>query len=94
MRQRITYILVCGFRSDLVGFQTYHDCRHFLSACTRILALDARPKGVEYHGHMVAVDIFPVGIDPAGLEHLLNDPRVIKRTEELKHTFAGTKLIM
>lgn len=29
---------------DLIGFQTYHDCRHFLSACTRVLALDSQPK--------------------------------------------------
>ena len=86
--------MILLLRSDLIGFQTYHDCRHFLSACTRILALDARPKGVEYHGHMVAVDIFPVGIDPEGMEKLLDDPSIKKRTEELRQNFAGVKLIM
>lgn len=80
--------------SDLIGFQTYHDCRHFLSACTRILALDSRPKGVEWAGHMVAVDIFPVGIDPEGLENVLATERVRKRIEELKKTFAGHKILV
>eukprot|EP01087_Luapelamoeba_hula_P021280 TRINITY_DN7408_c0_g1_i1.p1 TRINITY_DN7408_c0_g1~~TRINITY_DN7408_c0_g1_i1.p1 ORF type:complete len:827 (+),score=109.44 TRINITY_DN7408_c0_g1_i1:94-2574(+) len=80
--------------SDLIGFQTYHDCRHFLSACTRILALDARPKGVEWNGRMVAVDIFPVGIDPTGLERIQESSEVHKRVQELKHSFANTKLIV
>jgi trehalose-6-phosphate synthase len=78
---------------DLIGFQTYHDSRHFLSACTRILALDSHPKGVEWAGHRVIVDIFPVGIDPSVLERLREDPAVKRRAEELRSTFAGKKII-
>jgi trehalose 6-phosphate synthase/phosphatase len=80
--------------SDLIGFQTYHDCRHFLSACTRVLALDSQPKGVEWNGHMVAVDIFPAGIDPDVLEHTMEQPQVKKRVEELKKMFEGKKILM
>ncbi|KAL6072926.1 alpha,alpha-trehalose-phosphate synthase (UDP-forming), variant 2 [Balamuthia mandrillaris] len=80
--------------ADLIGFQTYHDCRHFLSACTRILALDSRPKGVEWAGRMVAVDIFPVGIDPDGLEKVMESEPVKERVKELKKQFEGQKILM
>lgn len=33
---------------------------------------------------MVAVDIFPAGIDPDVLEHTMEQPQVKKRVEELK----------
>jgi trehalose-6-phosphate synthase len=46
--------------------------------------VSAVPKGVEWNGHMVAVDIFPAGIDPDVLEHTMEQPQVKKRVEELK----------
>ncbi len=39
---------------------------------------------MEWNGHMVAVDIFPAGIDPDVLEHTMEQPQVKKRVEELK----------
>jgi trehalose-6-phosphate synthase len=36
-------ILKATLRADLIGFHTYDYARHFVSACTRILGLEARP---------------------------------------------------
>jgi len=117
----LTGLLDC----DLIGFQTYHDCRHFLSACTRVLSLDSQPKvhshlfslflslclflslltsflfslfslpsqGVEFHGHTVAVDIFPTGVDPQLLEDVLKQPHVQERVAALRRMFPGKILV-
>ena len=36
-------VLKAVLRADLIGFHTYDYARHFVSACTRILGLEARP---------------------------------------------------
>jgi trehalose 6-phosphate synthase/phosphatase len=35
-----------------------------MSACTRILGLEATPEGVEDNGQVTRVAAFPIGIDP------------------------------
>jgi trehalose 6-phosphate synthase len=57
-------ILLGVLHSDLIGFHTYDYARHFLSSCTRILALPTMPNGVEFDGRMAHVGTFPIGIEP------------------------------
>jgi len=39
----------------LNSFHTYDYARHFVSACTRILGLEATPEGVEDQGKLTRV---------------------------------------
>ena len=60
-REILLGVLYC----DLIGFHTYDYARHFLSSCTRILALPTMPNGVEFEGRLAHVGTFPIGIEPA-----------------------------
>ncbi len=50
--------------ADLVGFQTYDYARHFLSSCSRVLGVEASPKGVEFRNRFTSLGVFPIGVDP------------------------------
>ena len=55
--------------ADLVGFQTANFARHFRQTVSRILSLEALPKGIQVEGlgtgtgRFVDVGVFPMGID-------------------------------
>ena len=49
--------------SDLLGFQTHNYARHFRQTCSRILSLEALPKGIQVDHSFVDVAVFPIGID-------------------------------
>lgn len=49
--------------ADLVGFQTANHARHFRQTVSRILALEATPKGIQAEDRFVDVGVFPMGID-------------------------------
>lgn len=80
--------------ADLIGFHTYDYARHFLSVCTRILGLDASPKGVTYKDHFANVGIFPIGIDPNAWINALQSPSVKERILELEDRFRGKKVLL
>lgn len=54
--------------SDLLGFQTHNYARHFRQTCSRILSLEALPKGIQLEHSFVDVAVFPIGIDVADLD--------------------------
>jgi len=80
--------------SDLIGFQTYHDCRHFLSCCTRVLPIYAHAKGLVYFDRNVSVAIYPTGIIPAVWEQVMDTPELEEKKKELTKLFAGKKIIV
>lgn len=49
--------------ADLIGFHTYDDMRHFLSAVGRILGLSNESGYIQTDNRLVNVDSFPMGID-------------------------------
>lgn len=49
--------------SDLLGFHTYDDMRHFLSAVSRIAGVSSSHGQLELKGRRIIVDSFPMGID-------------------------------
>lgn len=49
--------------SDLIGFHTYDDMRHFLSSVSRIAGVSSSHGHLELKGRRVIVDSFPMGID-------------------------------
>ncbi|WP_338220735.1 bifunctional alpha,alpha-trehalose-phosphate synthase (UDP-forming)/trehalose-phosphatase [Algoriphagus sp. oki45] len=52
---------VCG--ADLIGFHTYDDMRHFLSAVGRITGLSSESGYIQAENRIINVDSFPMGID-------------------------------
>ncbi|RMD40379.1 hypothetical protein DV735_g4747, partial [Chaetothyriales sp. CBS 134920] len=80
--------------SDLIGFHTYDYARHFLSSCNRILGLATSPNGVDFHGRIVSVGTFPIGIDPTKITDGLQRPSVKKRISVLEDKFRGVKIMV
>ena len=79
---------------DLIGFHTYDYCRHFVSACGRILSLPTTPSTVHYQGKMVAVAPFPIGIDPEKFATQLQTQETKGRIANLKGRFKNVKIIV
>ncbi|MBN3583879.1 bifunctional alpha,alpha-trehalose-phosphate synthase (UDP-forming)/trehalose-phosphatase [Algoriphagus aestuarii] len=52
---------VCG--ADLIGFHTYDDMRHFLSAVSRITGMSGESGYIQAENRIINVDSFPMGID-------------------------------
>ena len=80
--------------ADLIGFHTYDYARHFLSVCTRILGLEATPKGVTYKHHVASVGIFPIGIDPQAWINASQTAEVKERIADLEDRFRGKKVLL
>lgn len=49
--------------ADLIGFHTYDDMRHFLSAVGRITGLSNESGYIQAENRIINVDSFPMGID-------------------------------
>ncbi len=80
--------------ADLIGFHTYDYARHFLSVSTRILGLEASPKGVKLRDHFANVGIFPIGIDPNVWKLAGKSLSVKERIAELQDRFGGKRILL
>ncbi|KIY70060.1 glycosyltransferase family 20 protein [Cylindrobasidium torrendii FP15055 ss-10] len=92
--------------ADLVGFQTASFARHFRQTCSRILAVEALPRGVqmppeegaatgdEESGHFVDVGVYPMGIDVGLFRERKRDPEVAEWLQVLKQRYAGMKIVV
>ncbi|CDW99593.1 hypothetical protein [Sporisorium scitamineum] len=80
--------------ADLIGFQTHNFCRHFRQTVSRILQLEATPKGVQLEGSFVTVAPFPIGIDVRSLNAKRRDPEVSEWVAQLRQKYAGKRIIV
>ncbi|KAJ3035109.1 threalose-6-phosphate phosphatase [Rhizophlyctis rosea] len=80
--------------SSLVGFQTYSYARHFISSCTRVLGLESSPKGVDYKGSLVNVEIFPIGIDVQRVQERRKSSGVLEKMAAIREMYADKKIII
>lgn len=80
--------------ADLIGFHTFNDTRHFVSAVTHLLPVRSSSNELTYGTRTVVADSFPMGIDPYLFEKALANDETKKNLENLKSTFEGTKLIL
>jgi trehalose 6-phosphate synthase/phosphatase len=87
-------LLISVLKADLVGFHTYDYARHFVSSCSRILAFEGRPDGVEDGGNFTRVAAFPIGIDPTRFHDALATKVVQDHILELKARFKGRKVML
>lgn len=63
-----------------------------LQTCTHVLGVETRPQGVLVQDRLVAVGVFPIGIEPHKFDEKLQTQQVLDRIKELKTTFAGKKV--
>lgn len=81
--------------ADLVGFHTYDDARHFLSAATRILQLQSSSNVITYNQRSVVVESFPMGIDDTKFNDLvLTNSEVRDNISHLEESFSGIRMIL
>lgn len=91
-----THILKGMLGADLVGFQTQNFARHFRQTVSRILQLEATPKGIQIDGRggFVTVATFPIGIDVGSLNQRRAQADVGEWVDKLRSRYEGKKVIV
>ena len=80
--------------SDLIGFHTYDDVRHFISTATRLLPVKSSSNVLMENDRSVVIEAFPMGIDSEKFENLPNQPEVIEEIKKLKVGREDIKVIL
>ncbi|MEM6358923.1 MAG: bifunctional alpha,alpha-trehalose-phosphate synthase (UDP-forming)/trehalose-phosphatase [Bacteroidota bacterium] len=80
--------------SDLIGFHTYDDMRHFLSAVSRICFISNQHGELSKDGRTVEVDSFPMGIDYDKYASSSASPETLSREVKYRTSLGGQKLML
>ncbi len=83
---------MCG--ADLVGFHTYDDMRHFMSAVSRVLGYSNEKGYIRAEGHLINVDAFPMGIDYQKYAASAKDAATQKIIAKYKTILGEQKLLL
>ncbi len=80
--------------SDLIGFHTYDDMRHFLSAVSRICFISNHHGQLNKDGRTVEVDSFPMGIDYEKYASSSASPDTLSREVKYRTSLGDQKLML
>jgi len=80
--------------ADLIGFHTFDDVRHFLSAVTRVLPVTSSANIINANDRSIVVESFPMGIDEQKYATLPNQKEVIDQIKQIKESFKDTRLVL
>lgn len=80
--------------ADLIGFHTFDDVRHFISAATHLLSIQVDNNLLRVGNRAIAAEPFPMGIDCHKFSSLSSDPKVLEIIDSLKIHYEGQKLIL
>jgi trehalose 6-phosphate synthase/phosphatase len=80
--------------SDLIGFHTYDDMRHFLSSVSRLAGLSNNQGQVTVGNRSVMVDSFPMGIDYDKYAQNAASPEALEREVHYRISLGDQKLIL
>ena len=80
--------------SDLVGFHTYDDMRHFLSSVSRLAGLSSSQGQVVVNNRQVMVDSFPMGIDYDKYAQAAASPGALEKEVHYRISLGDQKLIL
>ncbi|NCD71939.1 bifunctional alpha,alpha-trehalose-phosphate synthase (UDP-forming)/trehalose-phosphatase [Mucilaginibacter agri] len=80
--------------ADLIGFHTFDDVRHFLSAVQRLLPVQVSANIITSGERAIVIESFPMGIDDKKYGNLSQQPNVKIEAELIKETFKNQKLIL
>ncbi|MET3112653.1 trehalose 6-phosphate synthase/phosphatase [Pedobacter sp. CG_S7] len=71
--------------ADLIGFHTFDDVRHFLSAATRLSTAKSSNNIITWHERQIVVESFPMGIDDEKFVQLSSRPQVKAHVQSFKN---------
>lgn len=80
--------------ADLIGYHTYDDMRHFLSAVTRIIGLNHTMGELRQEERVITVDAFPLGIDYQKYAHAANSTATLEKIDAYKTFIKNGRLIL
>ncbi|WP_114750984.1 bifunctional alpha,alpha-trehalose-phosphate synthase (UDP-forming)/trehalose-phosphatase [Pleomorphovibrio marinus] len=80
--------------ADLIGFHTYDDMRHFLSAVGRLLGLSNESGYIQADNRLVNVDSFPMGIDYGKFSKAATSKKTLKNIKKFKEQLGDQKLLL
>ena len=80
--------------ADIIGFHTYDDVRHFLSAANRIEQIQAEGNRLLCETHTTVVDAFPISIDYKKYHDLAEDNATRRVERKLKPLIHSGKHIL
>lgn len=80
--------------SDLIGFHTYDDMRHFLSAVSRICYISNHHGQIQKDRRTVVTDSFPIGIDYDKYASQAAEPDTLSREIEYRTSLGDQKFIL
>lgn len=80
--------------ADLIGFHTYDDMRHFLSAVGRILGQSNESGFIQADNRLINVDAFPMGIDYEKFEKAALSTKTKNHVKKFKKTLGDQKLLI
>ena len=80
--------------SDLLGFHTYDDMRHFLSSISRIVGKSNSHGQIETDDRPVIVDAFPMGIDYDKYEQSAYSPETLVQEVRYRTSIGEVKLML
>ena len=80
--------------SDLIGFHTYDDMRHFLSATSRLASKTVNEQIVQNEDRLVLVDSFPMGIDYEKYENAATSDATIEQEKLFRQSLGDKRVIL
>jgi trehalose 6-phosphate synthase/phosphatase len=82
------------FGADLIGFHTFDDVRHFLSAASKTVLSKLADNVILHNERQIVVESFPMGIDDQKFESLIADPLVQEHIGTFKGILKDLKTIL
>jgi trehalose 6-phosphate synthase/phosphatase len=82
------------FGADLIGFHTFDDVRHFLSAASKIVLSTFADNVIIHNERQIVIESFPMGIDDAKYASLISEPAVQENIKAIKESFQDQKIIL
>ncbi|MBL3655983.1 bifunctional alpha,alpha-trehalose-phosphate synthase (UDP-forming)/trehalose-phosphatase [Fulvivirga sediminis] len=80
--------------SDLVGFHTYDDMRHFLSAVSRICFIGNQQGQITKDRRTIMIDSFPIGIDYDKYANSSAAPSTLSKEVKFRTSMGDQKLML
>lgn len=80
--------------ADLIGFHTYDDMRHFLSAAGRLLGMRDESGYLQADNRLINVDAFPMGIDYEKFSEAAKSPKTKEHVKKFKRFLGDQQLLI
>jgi len=82
------------FGADLIGFHTFDDVRHFLSAASKLSNAKYANNVINHNERQIVVEAFPMGIDDEKFEKLGSNEQVKVNLESFKESQHGMRMVL